>query len=108
VRGWPSLTDYLELTCKLDIGTFLHCKELKVCFAYLACGIKNSEVAESHSSRRFESQALRVRLESESSKIFSSKSRVMTLSSRFRVQLQELSNHFESFVCKLEIMSNVE
>jgi len=51
-----------------------------------------------------ESQALRVRGESESPKVFSSRVRVwvMTWSSRVRVESQELSSHFESLVCKLE------
>jgi len=59
-----------------------------------------------------ESQALRVRVESGSSKIFSSpvKVRVMTWSSQSRVtrivQSQELSSHFDSLVCKLESMSS--
>jgi len=39
--------------------------------------------------------------ESESSKIFSSRVRVMTWSSRVRVASQKLSSHFESLVCKL-------
>jgi len=41
-------------------------------------------------------------LELESSKIVSSRVRVMTWSSRVRVESQELSSHFESLVCKLE------
>ena len=47
-------------------------------------------------------------LESESSKIFSSRIRVTTWSSRVRVESQELSSHFESLVCncKLESMSS--
>jgi len=40
-----------------------------------------------------ESQAPRVRVESESSKIFSSRVRVMTWSSRVRVESRELSSH---------------
>ena len=43
---------------------------------------------------------------SEGSKIFSSRVRVMTWSSRVRVKSQELSSHFESLVCKLESMSS--
>jgi len=42
--------------------------------------------------------------ESESSKKFLS--RVMTWSSRVRVESQELSSHFELLVCKLESMSS--
>ena len=46
--------------------------------------------------------------ESESSKFFSSRVsvRVMTWSSRIRVESQELSSRFESLVCKLESMSS--
>jgi len=55
-----------------------------------------------------ESQALRVRVELESSKIFSSpvRVRVMTWSSRVRVESRELSSHFESLVCKLQSISS--
>ena len=45
-------------------------------------------------------------LESESSKIFSSGVKVMTWSSRVRVEPRELSSHFESLLCKLESMSS--
>jgi len=45
-------------------------------------------------------------LESESSEILSSQSRVMTWSSRVRVEPQEWSSHFESLVYKLDSMSS--
>jgi len=44
--------------------------------------------------------------ESESSKIFSSRVRVMTWSSRVRIESRELSSHLGSLVCNLESMSN--
>jgi len=46
------------------------------------------------------------RIESESSKIFSSRVRVMIWSSRVRVEIRELSSYFGSVVCKLESMPN--
>jgi len=54
-----------------------------------------------------ESQGLRVRVESESSQIVSSRVRVrfMTWSSRVRVEPQKLSSHFELLVWKLESMT---
>jgi len=45
-------------------------------------------------------------LESESSKVFSIRVRVMIWLSRVRVESLELSSHFESLVCKLESMSS--
>jgi len=58
------------------LALFYTARNSKFCFAHLAYGIENSEGAESHLLRRFESQALRVKLESHLSKICSNKSRV--------------------------------
>ena len=86
-------------------------------FIRTGLGLKNFTVRSSlMSSRQWfarvifvksESQALRVRAASESSKNFASRvERVMTWSSWVRLESQELSSHFESLVCKFESMSS--
>jgi len=68
----------------------------------------NSDVSESFvsSQSRVRVTSPRVRVESGSSKYFSSLVRVITWSSRVRVDSRELSSHLESLVCKLESMSS--
>jgi len=65
-----------------------------------------SEFSQNHKPFESESSQSHKHFESESSRNFSSRVRVMTWSSRVRVESHELSSHFESLVCNLESLSS--
>ena len=67
---------------------------------------KRSDEQSSDVSESFLSSQSHKPFESESSKILSSRVKVMTRSSRVGVESQELSSCFESLVCKLKSMSS--